>query len=158
MDYKRYNIAAVVNDMGPSQKSFYMIKEFNKAAQNVSLSVTAFFNQTALPVTRPLFCCQNIAFFSGYHGHAICTTLSEAEMVLKSNNNSTKYLYLWDMDWLIQPVHFMTAANVMRDERLKIISRSESHSQIIENFCNKSPIAIVDNWNLNQLCEVIYAN
>ena len=102
-----------------------------------------------------LCCCNNVAFISNYHHTTISTTLQEADMLLKSNNNSTKYLYLWNMDWLMQPIHFAPAMDILRDERLHIISRSKSHSDIIENFCNKSPIGIVDNWNLDQLVEVI---
>jgi len=149
------NIAAVINDMGPSQKAFYLIKEFNKALGDIRISVSTFFNMAMAPVIRPLFCCNNIAFIANYHGHAISTTLTEADMLLKSNNNSTKYLYLWDIDWLAQSVHFTPAMNILWDDRLNIIARSKSHSDIIENFCNKSPIGIVDNWNLDQLMEVI---
>jgi len=149
------NIAAVINDMGPSQKIFYLIKEFNRALSNVQISVSAFVNMATAPVIRPLFCCNNVAFISNYHHTTISTTLQEADMLLKSNNNSTKYLYLWNMDWLMQPIHFTPAMDILRDERLHIISRSKSHSDIIENFCNKSPIGIVDNWNLDQLVEVI---
>ena len=149
------NIAAVINDMGPSQKAFYLIKEFNKALGNIRVSVSTFFNMATAPIIRPLFCCNNVAFITNYHGHAISTTLAEADVLLKSNNNSTKYLYLWDMDWLTSPVHFAPAMDILRDDRLNIISRSKSHSQIIENFCNKSPIGMVDNWNIDQLVEVI---
>jgi len=46
----------------------------------------------------------------------------------------------------------------LRDDRLNIIARSKSHSDMIENFCNKSPIGIVDNWNLDQLVGVIHDN
>ena len=152
------NIAAVINDMGPSQKAFYLVKEFNKAIANVQISVSAFFNMAMMPVIRPLFCCNNIAFIANYHGNAISTSLTEADILLKSNTNSVKYLYLWDMDWLTQPVHFTPAMNILRDDRLNIIARSKSHSDIIENFCNKSPMGIVDNWNLDQLVGVIHDN
>ena len=152
------NIAAVINDMGPSQKAFYLVKEFNKAIANVQISVSAFFNMAMMPVIHPLFCCNNIAFIANYHGHAISTSLTEADILLKSNTNSVKYLYLWDMDWLTSPVHFTPAMNILRDDRLNIIARSKSHSDIIENFCNKSPMGIVDNWNLDQLVGVIHDN
>ena len=32
------NIAAVIDNLGPSQKSFYLIKEFNKAERVVKLN------------------------------------------------------------------------------------------------------------------------
>ena len=151
-------IAATVNDLGPSQKSFYLIKEFNRAGTTPVISTSIFYNRAAIPVTRPLFSCSNMSFFSGYHGHAISTTLSEAEVLLKSSNNSTKYLYLWDIDWLNNPVNYGAAINILCDPRLQLMSRSDYHATIIENFCNKKPIAIVDNWNLEQILEVIDGN
>jgi hypothetical protein len=41
------------------------------------------------------------------------------------------------------------------DDRLSIIARSESHAQLIENFCNKKVIGVIDNWNLNQIIDIV---
>ena len=149
------NVCATVNDLGPSQKSFYLIKEFNRATYETQISTSVFYSRSAVPVTRPLFSCNSISFFASYHGHAFSTTLQEAEMLLKTNNSASKYLYLWDIDWLNHPVHYGAATNILCDPRLKIISRSDYHSTIIENFCNKKPVGKVDNWNLQQIIEVI---
>tara|TARA_R110002020_G_scaffold134029_1_gene299089 strand:- start:687 stop:1151 length:465 start_codon:yes stop_codon:yes gene_type:complete len=148
-------IAAVVEDMGPSQKSFYMIKEFNKAASFRDMSICAFYHRPSMPVTKPFFSCRNIAFLSGYDGAAIATGLQEAQTLLKSHNNSDKYLYLWDIEWLTNPVNFSIACDVLLDKRLKIIARSESHAKVINNFCNKAPVGIVDNWNFHELRDII---
>jgi hypothetical protein len=74
---------------------------------------------------------------------------------LRSDNNSKKYLYLWDIEWLINPMPFSTAINILLDKRLNIIARSKSHALIIENFCNKKVVGVVDNWNLNQLLSLL---
>ena len=147
-------IAAIVDDLGPSQKCFYLIKEFNKAAMSKDMSVSAFYNRPALPVTKPHFSCRNISFLSGYDGVAIATNLVTAEMLLRSHNNSDKYLYLWDIEWLISPVNFQAACNILLDDRLKLIARSDSHATIINNFCNKQLSGIVDNWEINELLKV----
>ena len=148
-------IAAILDGLGPSQKSFYMIKEFNKAAAMKDISACAFYKKPSMPVIRPYFSCRNIAFLSGYHGAAIATTLDEANILLKSHNNSKKYLYLWDLEWLVNPVNFSAACDILLDNRLNIIARSESHASVINNFCNKEIIGIVDNWNMDQLLDII---
>ena len=145
------SISAVLNDLGPSQKAFYFIKSFNELSRNPKFSCSAFVCNIGVPVTKPLFSCSSVSFFSDYLGIAISTTIAEAEMLLKSNNNSDKYLYLWDMEWTNKPVNYSQACNILLDERLKIIARSKSHAQIIENFCNKKPIGIVEDWNNEQL-------
>lgn len=147
-------IAAIVNDLGPSQQSFYMIKEFNKASMSKDVSMSAFYNRPSIPVTKPYFSCRNISFLSGYNGVAIATGLLEADMLLKSHNNAQKYLYLWDIEWLTKPVNFTAACNILLDDRLKLIARSDSHATIINHFCNKQLSGIVDNWNINELLKV----
>ena len=139
------NIAAILHDLGPSQKSFYMIKEFNKLAALKNFSVSAFYSRPAMPVTQPFFSCRNI----------VATSLPDADILLKSHNNAKKYLYLWDIEWLISPMSFSAASDVLLDERLNIITRSKSHASVIENFCNKKIVGIVDNWNLNQLLNLL---
>lgn len=148
-------IAAVLHDLGPSQKSFYMIRQFNKLAAMKDFSVSAFYSRPAMPVTKTIFSCRNISFLSGFNGIAIATSLSDVDILLKSHNNSKKYLYLWDMEWLANPMAFSSVSNVLLDERLKIIARSKSHASVIENFCNKKTIGIVDNWDLSQLLSLV---
>ncbi|NVM37052.1 MAG: hypothetical protein HWN81_15755, partial [Candidatus Lokiarchaeota archaeon] len=81
-------IAAVVNNLGPSQKSFYLIKEFNKASCTTDISCCAFVDVPGVFVTKPLFACYNIAFFADYDGAAIATTIKEAKSLLDSGSNS----------------------------------------------------------------------
>ena len=148
-------LAAVVDDLGPSQKCFYLIKEFNKAATSKDVSISTFYNRPAKPIMKPLFSCRSVAFLSGYHGTAIAASLTCAETLLRSHNRSDKYLYLWDIDWLITPVNFSVACDILRDDRLKLIARSESHARVIGDFCNKEVSGIVDNWNIDELRGII---
>lgn len=150
-------IAAIINDLGPSQKAFYLIKEFNRLCANAKMSCTAFVNTCSAYVTKPLFSCMSIAFFSDFNGVAIATTVEEANSLLQSSNNSDKYLYLWDLTWTEHPVNHDAFCNILRDPRLKIIARSESHAKTIENFCNKKVVGIVDDWNAEQLLQIVGA-
>lgn len=149
------NIAAVIEHLGPSQKSFYLIKEFNKAVRNNNICVSAFFQKSTVPVTPLMFSSKSCSFLSGFHHNAISTTISEADILLKSSNNAKKYLYLWDLEWIYEPQNYSTICNVLLDRRLSIIARSDSHAKLIENFCNKKPIATLDNWNIDKLISII---
>lgn len=151
-------IAVVIDDLSASQKSFYLINEFNKLCASPKFSCSAFVNTCGIFVKKPLFSCMSIAFFSAYDGIAIATTIEEAKSLLNTSNNSDKYLYFWDLDWLRTPVNHDEHCKILRDERLKIIARSDSHAKLIENFCNKAPVGIVDDWNHKQLLEIIGGN
>lgn len=151
-------IAAIINDLSASQKSFYLIKEFNKMCADAKMSCTAFVNTCTAMVTKPLFSCMSMAFFSEYDGVAIATTVEEAKSLLETSNNSDRYLYLWDLTWTERPVNHDGFCKILRDPRLKIIARSKSHARAIENFCNKKPVGVVDDWNHEQLLEIIGGN
>ena len=148
------NISAFVKDLAVSQKSFYLIKEFNKCLNDTDISTSVFVERPAIPPIPTHFSCKNISFLSGYHGIVIATTIDGADIILKASNASSKYLYLWDMEWLETPLFFETAMRILRDDRLKIIARSQSHAELIQNFCNKSPVGIVSDWNIQELLAI----
>ena len=149
------SVAAIVDDLSASQKSFYLIKEFNKAATLKDMSMSVFYGRPTVPVIVPHFSYRNMSFLSGYNGIAIATNLSNANALLKSHNNSKKYLYIWDIEWLTTPTNFVAACDILLDNRLKLIARSESHATIINNFCNKQVVGIVDNWNIGELLTIV---
>tara|TARA_A100001201_G_scaffold143423_1_gene145002 strand:+ start:1114 stop:1380 length:267 start_codon:yes stop_codon:yes gene_type:complete len=84
----------------------------------------------------------------------ISTTIEDADKTLKASSASSKFLYLWDLEWLDAPMYYETAMRILRDDRLKIIARSKSHAEVIESYCNKSVTGIVDNWDINKLLEI----
>ena len=50
---------------------------------------------------------------------AIATNLEEADILLKSNNNCKKYLYLWDLEWLVRPMNFTQVCNIFKRRQIK---------------------------------------
>ena len=134
------NIAAVVKELSVSQSSFYLIKEFNKCIDNTDLSMSVFFERPAITPIDAMFACKSMVYLSGYSGIVVSTTIEDADKTLKATNSSSRYLYLWDIEWLENPMYFEKTVSVLRDPRLKIIARSQSHADAIESFCNKKPI------------------
>ena len=149
------NISAVVKDLSISQNSFYMIKEFNKLLDNPDVSAGAFYQRASIPATTACFGTKICAHISSYNGVLIASSLELAEMCLKFHINSDIYFYVWDLDWLDNPVYFSSAMDTMRNDQVKIFARSESHAKCIDNFCNKKTVGIVDNWNSAQLLKII---
>ena len=149
------NISAVVKDLAVSQNSFYLIKEFNKLLDNPDVSAGAFYQRASIPASTACFGTRICAHISSYNGVLIPNNLELTEMCLKFKNNSDIYFYVWDLDWLSNPVYFSSAMNIIRDKKVKILARSESHAECIENFCNKSPVAIIDNWNIEQIMNLL---
>ena len=100
------NIAAVVKELSVSQSSFYLIKEFNKCLNNTNLSMSVFFERPAITPVDAMFACKSMVFLSGYNGIVISTTIEDADKTLKATNSSSRYLYLWDIEWLENTMYF----------------------------------------------------
>jgi len=149
------NIAAVIEDLAISQKSFYLIKAFNKGIDNTDNSFGVFYQRPSIPPIEPLFGCKLTAYLASFEGVVIPTTLKEAEICLKSTNKTRIFLYLWDLSWLENSINFSKAMDILRNEKTNIIARSASHAKCIENFCNKTPIGIVDNWDMDDMMGII---
>ena len=149
------NISAFMENLGPSQSAFYLIKEWNKARNNTSLSLGAFVNVHSMPVSTCLFSYKLSAFMSSYQGVLISTTVKNAAISLKMPTKMDRYLYLWDFEWTKGKPSYSSICEVLRNDKLKIITRSDDHARMVENFCNKRPVGIVDNWNLKQIESIL---
>ncbi len=144
-----------MENLGPSQNAFYLIKEWNKGLDNTKLSLGTFVNAHCLPVTKCLFSYKLSSFLSSYEGVLISTSIKNAAISLKMPTKMDRYLYLWDFNWLNIPTDYNAMYEVISNDKLKLIARSEEHADMIENFCNKKPVGIVDNWNLEQIREIV---
>ena len=149
------SIAAMTDCLKNSQKSFYLVKEFNKIAKDPSVSCLVFTSTTAVPITKPLFPCYNISFYADYSGVCIGSSLADLRIMTATSNNVDKYFYLWDFEWLDNPISHNTTCDLLRENEIKIIARSESHSKLIENYCNKKPVGILDDWNSEELRKIV---
>ncbi len=151
---KTRSIAAFVRSMSVSQNTFYMIKEFNRCLERTDLSPCIIYQENAVPPIAPMCACKMATPAISFPDTIITTTINEADALLKISNKSKRFLYLWNLNWLETPVHFDYAMKVLRDPRLSIIARSESHASCIENFCNKKTVGVLDNWNLENLLKI----
>ena len=80
---------------------------------------------------------------SFYDGVIISHKISHAMSILGCSNNSKKVLYLYDLDWMLEPMMF--------NENLILILRSEDHVSPIKNLCNREPDAIIKNFSLEKI-------
>jgi hypothetical protein len=88
---------------------------------------------------------------SFYDGVIISHKISHAMSILGCSNNSKKVLYLYDLDWMLEPMMFNDLYNVLTDENLILILRSEDHVSPIKNLCNREPDAIIKNFSLEKI-------
>lgn len=103
---------------------------------------------------KPNFSIMNSFYLPHYSGHVICSSIETLKVALKTHGNYNIYLYLWDLEWLRDGGNFENY-KVISDNRVTLISRSESHSKIIENFSNRKVNHILEDWDINQIRKII---
>ena len=149
-------IAAILDTLSASQNSFYLIKEFNKLQSDNQYSPVCFYNNLSATPVKTHFACMNISYYSHFDGVTITTSIDTANTAIKTNNNSKKFLYLWDMEWLRNPMDFNYVNSVLSNDDIAIISRSNSHSDLIKNYCNKEVAGVVQDWDMEQLEKIVW--
>jgi hypothetical protein len=72
-------------------------------------------------------------------GTIIATDLDSAEVLINSQTTANKIFYVWDLEWLHNPQkkNFLQNTNIYRN--IKMITRSQSYSDAINNYCNVRP-------------------
>jgi|LakMenEpi03Aug12_release.lakeMendotaPanAssembly.Ray.scaffolds.fasta_scaffold79389_5 hypothetical protein len=145
-------LAALVNDLGNSQSNFFMIKEFNSG---VIKSPFCFYNNIYPHIIQPNFAVMNVSYLPHFNGSLFCTTVNCADIALRAQSNYKIYLYMWDMTFMKCNDDYTYNMSIFRNPEISIITRSVSHYAAIENFCGKKPKAIIDNWDINKIKELI---
>ena len=148
-------IGFIVEDLTSSQLSFNLIKNLNDFLEDSDVDCVVFFENAGSPVVNPNFSIMSINEIWNFDGDLIATSMSTALRLSKTFSPNRKFYYVWDLEWLHNPVNFGTVMEIMRDDRLKIIARSKSHADVIENFSNKEVVGIVEDWNTEQLLELV---
>jgi hypothetical protein len=89
------------------------------------------------------------------NGVIISHTIKSAELILRCTNNSKKILYIYDLDWMFQPMFFDTIHSVLSDPNLNLVVRSDDHIKPLKNIHRREPIAIMKNFNLENIWNLL---
>lgn len=150
-------IGVVLGDLGPSQLSYYVVKNINQRCETTAKDdFVAFVENISTHILEPDFGIMNIGEVWSFDGVLIATSVSTALQVIKAVNSAEKYFYVWDLEWMRQSGHdFAYTVKAFNDPKINLIARSEEHARAIKNYCNREVIGIVDNFNTEQLYKVI---
>jgi hypothetical protein len=145
-------IAAVVDDLTLSQSSFYMIKSFNELGKKLDNQPFCFYQNLSSRPIKPLFSICHVYYASYfYNGMIIATNFNTLRTLKNIHTNSKKYFYVWDLEWLRDEFDYMKNVELMRDENITLIARSLEHSNIIGDYCNRSVMHVVEDWDSKKL-------
>jgi hypothetical protein len=150
------NIGVILNDLTASQLSYFVVKNFNDYLDKHPKShIICFYQEISQHSLPANFACMEISEIWGFEGPIIATTFESAEKLLGCATCPRPVFYLWDLEWLRTERDFASWRKVFADERMDIIVRSQSHKQIFEECWNRKVLGIVDNFNLQEIQDLL---
>jgi hypothetical protein len=148
------NIGILLNNLGPSQLAYYLIKNGNDFVEDGDNDLVAFFYEVSPECIRPNFASMNLSEAYSYNGILVATDANSASRILEFPGSTHKFFYVWDLEWAkIQNKQFEDLATVYHNDRLPLIARSKTHFDIIKKIW-KEPIGIVEDVDIRQLHKI----
>ena len=153
------NVGLILPHVGPSQLAYYGINQCVIAQEHTPFDYFVCFREEQPPCMPIRLACMNISELYGFNGIVISTDLESSSMMLSAINNTLKFFYVWDLEWLRpNKSNFLSNMNIYRNPNLELIAQSEDHAKAIENYCNRKPKLVVQNLNLTEIINAINSN
>lgn len=146
-------IGIVVDSIDTDLKSYIMFRELNRLSETQNCFV--FTNEIrGLPLQNKFAILQQVQAMS-HSGVLIATNIMNAQIVSNSLTPSKKYFYVWDLEWnKLSSFQSKQLTRIFYNDDIELISRSKSHSNILEKLFKK-PESIVHNWNHKELLKAV---
>jgi len=64
-------------------------------------------------------------------------------------------LYLYDLNWMYQPMYYDDIYSVLSDPSIVLITRSLHYIQPIKNISNREPDAIIEKFDLEKIWNLL---
>lgn len=127
-----------------SQLAYEAIKSINKQVCLTTKDDYILFYENVSPFCEQPMCAamtpDEMALFDGM---LISTNFTNLEQCVRTINTAKKVLYLADIEWLRPNYNRSYEQNMSLLDGVRLIARSQTHKQILENYCNK-PVEVVE--------------
>jgi hypothetical protein len=152
-------IGFVLDNLGPNQLAYQLIKSGNiLAEQSDKVDVVLFYRNFAPIVTPPSIAIFTVYDAFNYDGDLVVTNIQDAMSATRwpGPNRHNIYWYLQNLEWLQlrNAMAYEEYAKVYLNPKLRLVCRSQDHYDIV-NAVWRTPYAIVEDGNVNKFLEVI---
>lgn len=146
----------LLDHLGFSEQNYDIIKDVNEFVVDSIDEISIVVNDVSSKIIEVNTAVNNVAEIGCYQdGLLMCTNLINADHILSVNTSSRKVLYLWDVDWLHNTFNFEWVYDVLTNDKLDIIVRSEEHKRALKMLCEKEPLGVLQNFKLELLWNLL---
>jgi hypothetical protein len=145
-------IAFLVDNLGPSQSSYFLIDACNRwLAESPHNDAVVFVNSMTRPVIAPKFGVMQLAEVAGYTGIAVATSFPLAATLLQSHGPRQRYFYCQDLDWARQVAPASYWSDVYEHSLLRLLARSASHAKLLAKTWGQSQVPVIDDFSVSEI-------
>jgi hypothetical protein len=155
-DFK--SVGIIVDNLGASQLSLNVLKETERFANRPDRDAIVFYKNLVPPYIKPMCCCMDISEIYGFNDILISTDIESAIFAAKSVNNSTRYFYVWDIEWMRKSKNWLSNMIAFLDRDTQLIARSKEHARLIKNYCNRDCVIITNKLNFEEVVQHAICN
>ena len=147
-------IGVLINNLGPSQLAYYLIKNGNKFVKNGDKDLIAFFYEIVPECMRPNFSLMNLSEAYNYNGILVATDANSASRIIEFPGTTNRFFYVWDLEWVRFPnKQFEDLSIIYNNDKLPLIARSKTHYDLLKKIW-KEPIGICENAKIEDLYKI----
>lgn len=150
------NINIVTNDLGPSQKNYYLIRNVNVIHDRIpGLNIQVFTENLSKFCLKANFAVMNVAEAWAQKGNFIATSMSTASKLLSYPNATRRLFYIWDLEFIRQRNrYYNNNAVIYLHKELELVCRSKEHADLVSNAFNREVKYIVNNFDIRNFIEI----
>ena len=145
----------LIESLGMSQKAYEIIREINKIdSLDEYWDIIVFYLEYDKFIIPPKFALMNIVEAYGMDSPLISTSIETTKTSLNCIKATKRFFYIFEMEWANSTHDVDDLINVYMNPKVELIARSNDHASVIEK-CWKPPIAVIENFNHEQLTKLI---
>ena len=147
-------IGVMVPQLNHSQMTFSIIHGIKRAGDS---DIIVFCENQYIPIYHYEFATMPMIHAYNYNGPLIATSLSTAKKLIDFPTVGNKYFYIWDLEWVdcTTDKRYKILADIYQNTSFSLITRSESHKNLIEKLWNVKIDHVVKDFNFEDLpCEL----
>jgi len=153
----------LVNALDVSQTGVMILTELNKlVSKEIYVNPVVFYKEYYQSFTQPKFSCMLDVEAWTFPHPVIATNLASAKLLANLPCCKRKLFYVMDLEWILRnPTTSFNSKDLLYKDlqlythpEIELIARSKKHAQLIEE-CWKKPIATIENFNYQEILNVI---
>lgn len=148
----------LVDDVGASHLAYSLLTNLNTMVrERQDICPTIFYSNLTDQCVKPVeFTMMQMIEAFDQEGSMIATSLPTAGRLLTMPRPMPKLYYVWDLEWQrYSNMQWSSVQRILGSSELILLARSESHKVAIESCFDVRVHSIIEDFNLEQILEVI---